>query len=77
MSSSSSSAAGRGDLNAGKTLIRALLADPDFADLEGASAGDDFIEHLRQNERIDDVATQFDGLGRHRPNLAKERDRAS
>ncbi len=69
--------AGRGDLNPSKTLIRPLLANPDFADLKGASAGDDFIEHLRQNERIDDVAAQFDGLGRHRRNLAKERDGAS
>ena len=67
----------RGDLNPSKTLIRPLLANPDFADLKGASAGDDFIEHLRQNERIDDVATQLDGLGKHRRNLAKERSGAS
>ena len=60
-----------------RPLIRSLLANPDFADLKGASAGDDFIEHLRQNERIDDVAAQLDGLGRHRRNLAKERGGAS
>ena len=77
MRSSSSFGAWRGDLNPSKTLIRPLLANPDFADLKGASAGDDFIEHLRQNERIDDVAAQLDGLGRHRRNLAKERGGAS
>ena len=68
---------GRGNLNASKTLIRALLADSDFANLKGTSAGDDFVEHLGQDKRIDDVAAQLDGLGRHRPNLAEERVRAS
>ena len=28
----------RGDLNPSKTLIRSLLANPDFADLKGTSA---------------------------------------
>ena len=31
----------------------------------------DFVEHFRQNQRIDDVAAQFDGLGKHRPKLAR------
>src|SRR5450432_320275 len=60
-----------------KALVGPVFADLDLGDFETAAVGDDFIEHLGQNERIDDVAAQLDRLGKHRANLAGERVRAS
>ena len=57
----------RRDLDAGVALIDAVLADLDFADLEVAALGQDLVEHLRQDQRIDNVAAQDDGFGKHRP----------
>ena len=53
---------GSRDLNPCETLVDALLADFDLVDFETAARAEDLIEHLRQNERIDDVTTQLDRL---------------
>ena len=59
------------DLHARIALVGALLANPDLVDLKIAAAGQDRIQHLGQDERIDDVATQLDCLGNHPPMLAQ------
>ena len=53
---------GSRDFNPGETLVDALLTDLDLVDFESAAGAEDLIEHLRQNERIDDVTTQLDRL---------------
>ena len=41
--------------DSGKALIRALFADLDLADSEISAAGQNLIQHLRQDKRIDDM----------------------
>jgi hypothetical protein len=65
------------DFDARETLVDAIFADLDFADLKIAAAGDNFIQHLGQNQGIDDVATELDCLGKHPGNLAHRNHRAS
>src|SRR5262249_60462202 len=51
---------GAKDVNTRVAGVVALLADFDLADSEGAAVRQDFIEDLRKNERVNDVAAQFD-----------------
>ena len=66
-----------------ETSIRAKLwsarlsADLDLADLEIRAMGQDLIQHLRQNERINNMTAQLDRFRKHLQNLADQSDRAS
>ena len=55
---------GRGgaDLDAGVARIGLALAELDLLDGVGAAARQDLVEHLGQEQRIDDVALQLDFL---------------
>jgi hypothetical protein len=46
--------------------VVALLADPNLANGEAAAAGQNLVQHLRQEQRINDVPAQFDLFGKHR-----------
>jgi hypothetical protein len=39
--------------------------------------GQDLVQHLWQNERVDDVTAQLERFGKHPQNLAEESGRAS
>ena len=67
----------RGDLNSRETLVRPLLPDLYLRDLEAGAMGQDLIQHLGQDQRIDDVAAQFDRLRKHPQTLPYETARAS
>ena len=64
-------------LDLGEALIRSLFTDLDFRDLEIGSPGQDLIQHLGQNERVDDMTAQFDRFREHALNLTNQVDRAS
>src|SRR5438128_5480561 len=51
----------------------ALFADLNLTNGEAAAVGQDFVQHLGQNQRIDDMPAQFDLFGKHkwRVNLAQ------
>jgi hypothetical protein len=49
-----------GDFHSREALVRAFSSDLDLADLEIRPVRQDLIEHLRQNERIDNMTAQFD-----------------
>jgi hypothetical protein len=63
--------------NPRKTLVGTLLSDFNLRDLEIRTSGQNLIEHLRQNQGIDDVSAQFDCFGKHRRNLPERNPRAS
>ena len=48
--------AGSPHFNQGETRIRAALADRDFFDAEGSARGRNQIEHLGQDQAVDDMA---------------------
>src|SRR5215469_7401715 len=58
---------GRGPehIDTGVAGIVALAADPYFADGKVPPIRENFIQHLRQNQRINDVPTQLDLFGKH------------
>jgi len=49
-----------GDLHSREALIGAFFSDLDLANLEIRAVRQNLIEHLRQNERIDNVTAQLD-----------------
>jgi hypothetical protein len=62
-------------LEPGDTGVRAALADADVLDDVGAAAGQNLIEHLGQQERVDDVTLQldfFDDVGHDAPRFRGE-----
>src|SRR5205823_12176363 len=65
------------DLDPGKTLVRAFLANAEFNGVKSGAASHDLIENFRQGERIDNVPAQFDRFRKHPRNLAKQRLYAS
>ena len=60
-----------GDFDPRKALIDAILPDFDLVDLEIAAMRQDFVEHLRQDQRIDNMSPQFNGFRNHRPKVAR------
>ena len=47
------------------TLVRPLLPNPHLLDFERPSVGQDFIQHLGQDERVNDMPAQFDLFRKH------------
>ncbi len=56
-------------LHAGVARVGRLFPHADLADPEGAGPIQDFIQHFRQGQRIDDMTPQLDVLGKHRYHL--------
>src|SRR5437588_4240739 len=52
-------------IDAGVARVVPLATDPDLTNGESAAVGEDFIQHLWQDQRIDDMAAQFDLFGKH------------
>ena len=65
------------DFDSREALIRPFFADLDLANLKIRAAGQDLIQHLWQNERVNDVSAQLDRFRKHPQNLAEESGRAS
>ena len=53
------------DLDSGRARVGVGAADLDVDQVVGDAGLDDGVEHLGQEERVDDVAGQLDGLVRH------------
>jgi hypothetical protein len=60
-----------------ETLVGSLSADIDLSNLEVRAVGQNLIQHLRQNQRVDDMPAQLDRFRRHLQNLAVRSGRAS
>ena len=67
----------RGYFNSGKALVRPLLANFDLGNFEIRAVGQNLIQHLRQNQRVNDMPAQLDRFRKHPQSLAKENDHAS
>ena len=65
------------DFHSREALVRAFFPDLDLANLEIRAVRQNLIEHLRQNERIDNVTAQLDRFRKHLRSLADQIDRAS
>ena len=48
------------DLDSRKALVSPLFPNLDLTNLEIRAVGQNLIQHLRQNKRINDVAAQLD-----------------
>jgi hypothetical protein len=61
----------RRDLNPGKTLVCAFLANAEFNGVKSGAPSHNLIENFRQRKGIDNVPAQFDRFRKHLRNLAK------
>src|SRR5260370_10309330 len=62
------------DFDSGETLIGPLFSDLDLANLKIRAVRQDLIQHLRQNERINNVTSQLDRFRKHRSYLYDQID---
>ena len=56
------------DVDAGVAGIVTLFANFDFADGEPPAVGEDFIQHLGQDQGVNNMTAQFNLLGKHEKN---------
>jgi hypothetical protein len=59
------------DFHSREALVRAFFPNLDLANLEIRAVRQDLIEHLRQNERIDNVTAQLDRFRKHLRSLTR------
>ena len=64
-------------LDSREALVGSSFTDLNLTDLKIRAVGQNLIQHLRQNQRVNDMPAQLDRFRKHPQSLAKENDHAS